>query len=318
MRGVSSRRPTPRATAATLLAALLTIVAGREVSAGETSTPGADLRSPETQEIIDLLDLAPLFDEWDALSEAPAGPAAPQGAARRLDLQREIDERVVETAFEVDQVVDAIDGERADLQEVVSWGGTQRDRHLTRLDIAVGILASGAAFGSALSIFDETTRAGTIVSFVAGAVGAGVTLLATRAPAQTRPPYAVKSRMLGPYFGLVPPAELYPPPVWHYLTRAPPGSDQTRRQRLLVEWRHLGRAPTGTSMADRDRLANLVDTISPDRSVNFKVLADRALMLSDVRAQALAFKLALGRFLVTVRLRATGRGAREPPAPAAP
>jgi hypothetical protein len=246
---------------------------------------------------------APVADgvaEVAALLGADAAALATPAARARAG------SRAIAGVFQADAAIAALDDERARLQELLSWGQAARDRHVTTLNVGVGLFATGAAVGSTMQLWDSTDRAGTIVGAAAGLLGAAASLLATRAPDRSRAPSSVGPGLLGPY--LATPAGAgagvgarYPPLVWRYLDQPPPDAPHSRADGLRAEWRRLGRLPAGDSRADRRRRSQLVDPIPPGAAASLEAMSDRALMLADVRAQVSALKATLAALFERLR-----------------
>src|SRR5262245_30367633 len=114
-----------------MLAAVLLLMAAAESAAPEMA--------PDTREAAELAGVLPLL-------ERVTGPDADEA-------RREIDRRVLRLAFECDQVVAALDVERYDVQELREWAEARENRLVSRLNLAVGILAGGAAVGTGLTIW---------------------------------------------------------------------------------------------------------------------------------------------------------------------
>lgn len=277
--------------AAALLLAALTLHA----PAGPPATSGADAVAftPEEREVIELLGIAePVEELREARAEAQRSGVT-ELRARDLLLRSPIATRVFEALLDIDRALEALDTERHEVQEARAWVQTVEERHTHILDIAVGVLAGGAAVGTGLTLFDRTTRAGTIVGTAAGVVGTVVALMATRPPRNPMPPLTISSGMLGPFLGRPGPSP-YPPLVWRYLSRAPPGATRTRRDSLVLDWRRLGRVhgdPNGGIRPDES--VRLTGSITAKSDADLGALSDRALMLADVRATVSAFKGAL-------------------------
>jgi hypothetical protein len=220
-----------------------------------------------------------------------------------LRLRLEIDARIAGAVIDLDQVNAALDREHTDVEEMREWGMARQTKHVDTLNLTVGILAGGAAIGTGLTISDRTSHAGAIVGTVAGVAGCVVSLLAARGAKRPRPPFTVGSRMLAPFFGGSPDG-LYPPLVWAYLDRRPPGGTRRRRDDLVAAWRRVGHVPSGIGPADRAPIAERTEPIPAAHPIDLDALSDRALMLRDVRAEVARFKAGLGAVLASIRAQA--------------
>jgi hypothetical protein len=97
----------------------------------------------------------------------------------------------------------------------------------------------------------------------------------------------------------------YPDVVWRYLDSVPPlePGGGTRREQLVRGWVKLGRIdPPGSPKAER-RIDLLTSGPSSHAALTIDLLADRAMMLSDVRSRVGLMK----RDLAHLVAQATGR-----------
>jgi hypothetical protein len=284
----------------TLPLLMLALVVGAQAPPREVPWGALQARPPahgaEALEVIDLLHLAPLLEKMKALRDAGEPPSA--------SLQSEAVTRVLAASLTADQVMAAIDDERLQIGELRLWAQARQDEHVKALNLAIGVFSVGTAVGTGLTIADKTAKAGNIVGTAAGVLGAVLSFLALRSPAQLRAPFGVSSRMLAPFFGEPAAPESYPPLVWRYLTRAPPGATRTRLDELLAKWSRAGlvKMPADTEAA-RTKIAQLTGAISPSAQVSLEVLGHRLLMLSDVHVQVESLKVELSRALAFFRER---------------
>ncbi len=157
----------------------------------------------QAMEVIDLLQLAPLLEEMKARRAAGEPPSA--------SLQSDAVTRVVAASLAADQAMAAIDGERLQIGELRLWAQARQDERVKALNLAIGVFSVGTAVGTGLTIADKTAKAGNIVGTAAGVLGAVLSFIALRSPAQLRTPFGVSSRMLAPFFGEPAAPEYYPP-----------------------------------------------------------------------------------------------------------
>jgi hypothetical protein len=295
----------PTVVAGCLVGVMLVVATGKVASSADSSADPRD--TPEVREVATLLGLAPSHQRPAQPAPAP-DPSASAALLAQEIARSEILARIVLASEQADQAIASISEEQAQILEVQSWIIAKQGAYTTRLNTAVAILAGGAAVGTGLTIFDRTARAGAIVGTVAGVIGAGAAVVASRSSALARPPIPVTVTMLGPFLAGAAPSA-YPTLVWRFLTERPPGASVSRKDRLLAAWRLLGRLPSPTTSEGRTRIAGLAGPLGRDQAVDADVLSDRLRMLADVRAQISSLKSALAQILARER-------AQQPDAPA--
>jgi hypothetical protein len=102
----------------------------------------------------------------------------------------------------------------------------------------------------------------------------------------------------------------YPGEVWTYLNSVAPSvpGTETRRAQLIKEWIELGRIDRPDTEKGRSKVELLTSPISAQRALTIDVLADRAAMLSDVRAHVALMKRDLSKLMRWLRSRELAPG----------
>ena len=267
--------------------------------------PGRKELPPGAEEVAGLIGVLPLLERLDRLPENERRAAGGPMSLEALTVRQQIIEAMIATSLEVDGVIAEIDGEIAQAREVRSYLESRRDHRIGVNTIANLVTGGGVGvFGQLLQIKNNT--AGNIVGAVAGGASSLLTVLALRQQQGGRQSLGIAPNMLAKLFDRKPEFHSdYPEVVWRYLNSSPPAEQGTesRRERLIREWTQLGRiGPAGTPKA-QSRIDLLTSSVSTQRGQSIDVLADREMMLADVRAGLSLMKRDLGRLATALRER---------------
>jgi hypothetical protein len=266
--------------------------------------------SPGAAEVARLMGVAGMVEELGRV-------AAPErGSQQALALRQEITDAVLAASLDIDGLVAEMDNEWAQARDVRSLLEERRDRRITSNAIATIVIGGGVGVtGELLHLKNE--KAGAVVAAIAGGVSALLAAIATRQQKGGEMPLGNTPNMLAKI--LEQPAEFhseYPDLVWNYLNSVPPagGGQETRRAQLIRRWKELGRIGAETTPEGQRKIKLLTSSASQQKALSIDLLSDRAMMLSDVRAQVLLLKRDLGRLMrYLLTLRANGRQIVEPP-----
>jgi hypothetical protein len=257
-------------------------------------------------------ELVPLLEVTRSVNALCAGATGGEAAAARVELT----ERALQASLEVDSSIAAIQEEQTSISDQVDALRSARDAQVAWLNAGAGILAVGAAVGTAMTLRAETTTAGIWITAVTSGVAALLTTYAAFAPSRGVPPLRTPTNLLAPFLERPLEAGHYPRIVWAYLTAVPPGGGPTRRDGLLESWRRLGRVDPGGGADARRRIDALSRPIPAHGKADLDLLQDRMRMLGDVRAQVATMKAGLRSLLEPVSRPRPSGGAAAPAAPA--
>jgi hypothetical protein len=287
-----------RGGAAVAAAALMLACAGRAAALEEHDTqPRSVPLSPGAAELADLLGVRQLIERIEH-----SAPATLESLAAR----QEIVERTVTASLEIDGVLAEIDSEAAQVNELRAYLEARRDRTIA-LNTIANIVSGGAGgvVGQILQIHHQT--GGSIVGAAAGGGSAVLSALGLRQERGGRQALGVAPNMLARLFDRS--AEFhsqYPDLVWRYLDAVPPGEAAavTRRAALVRDWVRIGRIDAPDQAKGSRKIDLLTSSVTSQRSLGIDVLADRAMMLADVRSRVSLMKRDLGKMMAYLRERA--------------
>jgi hypothetical protein len=275
---------------------LASAVGNAAIEEHETQPRSVQL-SPGAAEVANLLGVRPLLDQVDR----SARPTLESLAARQ-----EILERTVAASLEIDGVLAEIDNETAQVNELRAYLESRRDRTIA-LNTIANIVSGGAGgvVGQILQIHHQT--GGSVVGAAAGGGSAVLSALGLRQERGARQALGVAPNMLARLFDRS--AEFhsqYPDLVWRYLDAVPPEDTAavTRRAALVRDWVRLGRIDAPDQPKGSRKIDLLTSSVTSQRALGIDVLADRAIMLADVRSRVSLMKRDLGKMMGYLRERA--------------
>lgn len=261
--------------------------------------------SPGAVEVARLIGVAPLLEQLEREPEqtGAGGTMSPEALA----LRQRITEAILGTSLEIDGVFAEIDSEMAQTNEIRAFLESRRD-HAIGINALSNIVSGGGLgiVGSALQINDSTNKLGNAVGVAAGSVTTVLSALGLRQQHGGRRALGIAPNMLAKIFDRQPEFHSdYPEEVWSYLNATPPSDPgtETRRARLLKTWTELGRIDPVETPKGQQKVEFLTSSVSARRTLSIDLLADRAAMLSDVRATVSLMKRDLSKLLLAMRSR---------------
>jgi hypothetical protein len=255
---------------------------------------------PGAREVAELVGVFGLVERLDRLE------AGDQTAAVRLEtlaLRQEIVEGVLGASLEIDGVIAEIDNEVAQINESRAYLEDRRD-HALALNTIANIVSGGGVgiVGQLLQIRNQTS--GSIVGAAAGGGSAVLSALGLRQGRGGKQALGVAPNMLARIFDRRPEFHSeYPETVWRYFDAVPPAEPggQTRRAQLVRDWVRLGRIEPPESPKGGRKIDLLTSSVTSRSALTIDVLADRSIMLADVRSKISLMKRDLGRLMMYLR-----------------
>jgi hypothetical protein len=261
--------------------------------------------SPGALEAARLLQVLPLIETLESLAGKERSVSGGGMSVEMLTLREQITEAVLSSFLEVDGVIAEIDNEIAQTREVRAVLESHRD-HRIGLNTVANIISGGGGgvIGQLLQIKHST--AGSLVGAGAGGASSLLSALALRQQRGGRQSLGIAPNMLARILNRKPEFHSdYPEAIWQYLNSSYPeeSGEETRRERLLKEWIQLGRLDRpGTPKAEK-KIDLLTSTASGLQGQTIDSLADREMMLSDVRGRLALMKRDLGKLISALRMR---------------
>jgi hypothetical protein len=166
--------------------------------------------------------------------------------------------------------------------------GSRRDRSIRYNNIinftsggALAMLASGIQVGTQTPL----QNTGNELEVMAGALSTGISAYALKQAQGGKRSAVASPNMLAQIFGRATPIDQsYPDSVWTYLNDPPPGATVPRRELLIQKWVAAKRiAPPNTRAGQRDMDVMSAATVQ-HKSITIDVLANRHIMLEEVKA----------------------------------
>jgi hypothetical protein len=189
--------------------------------------------------------------------------ALPAISLEELSLRQQITEAVVVASFDVDDVLNQIDYERAQLIELRDILRSNRDRAVGTTSVATLAIGTGLGVVSGVLQFSDTTKgAGNIIGFAAGGLSTLLSFHSIRQQHGGKRPAWVLPNMLLPFFEVSQEQHgRYSNAIWAYLNSPPPGgaSQASRRERMMGEWLGAGRFGPLDSPQSKAKIALLTD-----------------------------------------------------------
>lgn len=256
---------------------------------------------PGAAEAARVMGIAPLVEQMRRPAEADRRDASMN--LQWLALRQEITEAVLATSLQVDGVVAEIDSEIAQTNGIRAYLESRRDRRIGINTVANIVTGGGmGVVGQLIQIKNNTL--GNVVGAVAGGASSILSVIAIRQQRGGQQSMGIAPNMLAKIFDRTPEFHSdYPEVVWSYLNAVPPteGGTETRRAKLIKQWTQLGRLDAAPTPKAQHKIDLLTTSISQQTSLSIDVLADRAMMLADVRARLLLMKRDLGRLMQYLR-----------------
>ncbi len=265
--------------------------------------------SPGANEVANLIGATPFLERLQQLSKSEEQGAGSLLSPEVLVLRQQITEAVLGTSLQVDGVIAEIDNELAQASEIGAYLASRRD-HAIGVNALSNIVSGGGMgiAGSALQLNESTNKLGNAMGVAAGSVTTALSIIGLRQQHGGRRDLGIAPNMLAKLFDRTPEFHSdYPEDVWKYLNNKPPAEPgaETRKERLIARWTELGRIESLETAHGQQKIDFLTSSISSHRALNIDLLADRAAMLSDVRASVSLMKRDLGKLLLSLRSLAT-------------
>lgn len=218
-------------------------------------------------------------------------PLSPECTTLRI----EVDQVIITTALQCQEVIAEIEREVSDGVEVKSALESKRDSAIKTNSIA-NVIGNGLiqTVGELEQIPFETVvdsryeLPGESVEGAGNIMGGGFGALALHQNSGVKLSATIKPNMLAKVFKRPNDSDTeYPDVIWNYLNTPPPGSKEgtTRREALIRRWEDLGRIPAQTTPKGRLYMRTLAGTVAQNKTVTISMLDDRTAMLLDLRAE---------------------------------
>jgi len=262
--------------------------------------------SPDALQAAQIIGVEALITRLSSLAAAKEVGAVFGMSFEELSLRQRITEAVVVASLDVDDALDRIDYERAQIIELRDILRSHRDRAVGTTSVATLAIGTGLGAVSGLLQFSDSTKgAGNAIGFAAGGISTLLSLRSIRQQRSGKRPAWVLPDMLSPFLGgSQEPHGHYPNGVWAYLNSAPPGraSPASRRERILAEWLGAGRFGPLNSPQGKAKIALLTDTNAANKKLGIDLLSERSAMLADVRDEMSLMKRDLRDLLREIRV----------------
>jgi len=182
-------------------------------SAGAATPSGStDPQSPESGrfqlssnalQAAQIIGVEALVRRISSLAAAKDLDAVPGMSLEELLLRQQITEAVVVASFDVDDVLNRIDYERAQVIELRDILRSNRDRAVGTTSVATLAIGTGLGAVSGVLQFSDTTKgAGNIIGFAAGGISTLLSFHSIRQQRSGKRPAWVLPDMLSPFFGV--------------------------------------------------------------------------------------------------------------------
>ena len=224
-----------------------------------------------------------------------------------LSLRQQITEAVVVASLDVDDVLNRVDDERAQVIELQDILRSNRDRAVGTTSVATLAIGTGLGVVSGVLQFSDSTKGvGNVIGFVAGGISTLLSFHSIRQQRSGKRPAWVLPDMLLPFLGVSQEGrhDCYPDAVWAYLNSVPPegASQLSRRERIMAEWLVAGRFGPLDSPQGKTKIALLIDTNAANKKLSIDLLSERSAMLADVRDEISLMKHDLHDLLGKIRV----------------
>ena len=262
--------------------------------------------SPNALQAAHIIGVEPLITRLSSLEAAKDIHADPDISFEELSLHQQITEAVVVASLDVDDVIDRIDYERAQVIELRDILRSNRDRAVGTTSVATLAIGTGLGVVSGVLQFSDSTKgAGNVIGFAAGGISTLLSFHSIRQQRSGKRPAWVLPDMLSPFLGVSQEQhDHYPNGIWAYLNSVSPGgaSQASRRERILAEWQHAGRFDSLDSPQGKVKIALLTDTNAANKKLSIDLLSERSAMLADVRDEMSLMKRDLHDLLGEIRV----------------
>ena len=262
--------------------------------------------SPNALQAAHIVGVEPLITRLSSLAAAKDIAAAPNISFEELSLHQQITEAVVVASLAVDDVLDRIDYERAQVIELRDILRSNRDRAVGTTSVATLAIGTGLGVVSGVLQFSDSTKGvGNVIGFAAGGISTLLSFHSIRQQHSGKRPAWVLPDMLSPFFGVSPEQhDGYPNAIWAYLNSVPPrgASQASRRERILAEWLGAGRFGPLDSPQGKAKIALLADTNAANKKLSIDLLSERSAMLADVRDEISMMKRDLHDLLAEIKV----------------
>jgi hypothetical protein len=262
--------------------------------------------SPPALEAARIIGIEPLITKLSSLAAAKDVAAVRGMSLEELSLRQQITEAVVFSSLDVDDVLDRIDHERAQVIELRDILRSNRDRAVGTTSVATLAIGTGLGVVSGVLQFSDSTKgAGNVIGFAAGGISTLLSFHSIRQQRSGKRPAWVLPDMLSPLFDVSQGQhDCYPNVVWAYLSSVPPGeaSQASRRERIMAEWIGAGRFGPLNSPQSKTKIALLLDTNAANKKLSIDLLSERSAMLADVRDEISLMKRDLHDLLGKIRI----------------
>lgn len=250
--------------------------------------------SPNARQAAQILGIEDLIQRLSFLTPAKDRKAPRVMSVEELSLRQQITDAVIVACLDVEDVLDRIDYERAQIVELRDILRSRRDRAVGTTSIATLALSTGLGAVSGLLQFSESTKGlGDKIGVGAGGISTLLSFHSIRQQHSGQRPSWVLPNMLTPFLD-DPQAQgsHYPDDVWAYLNSVPPveGPQVSRKGRLMAEWRGAARLGPLDSSQAKSKIALLVGTDAADKNLKLELLSERGAMLADVRDEVSLMK----------------------------
>jgi len=159
--------------------------------------------SPSALQAAHIIGVEPLITRLSSLVAAKDIGAAPGMSLEELSLRQQITEAVVDASLDVDDVLDRIDYERAQIIELRDIMRSNRDRAVGTTSVATLAIGTGlGVVGGLLQFSDSTKGAGNAIGFAAGGISTLLSFRSLRQQRSGKRPAWVLPDMLSPFFGV--------------------------------------------------------------------------------------------------------------------
>ncbi len=274
----------------------------------DSRSPEADRMklSPSALQAANIIGVEALITRLSSLAAAKDTNAVPGMSFDELLLRQQITDAIVVASLDIDDVLNRIDNERAQVIELRDILRSNRDRAVGTTSVATLAIGTGLGVVSGVLQFSDTTKgAGNIIGFAAGGISTLLSFHSIRQQRSGKRPAWILPDMLSPFFGVSQEQHGgYPDAVWVYLNSAPPGaaSPASRRDRILAEWLGADRFKALDSPEGKAKIALLTDTNAANKKLSIDLLSERSAMLADVRAEISLMKGDLHALLGAIRV----------------
>ena len=262
--------------------------------------------SPNARQAAQILGIEDLIRRLSVLTSTKDRKATRVMSVEELSLRQQITDAVIVACLDVEDVLDRIDYERAQIVELRDILRSRRDRAVGTTSLATLALSTGLGAVSGLLQFSESTKGlGDKIGVGAGGLSTLLSFHSIRQQHSGQRPSWVLPNMLTPFLDdAQAEGSRYPDDVWAYLKSVPPveGPQVSRKDRLMAEWREAARLGPLDSSQAKSKIALLVGTDAAEKNLKLDLLSERGAMLADVRDAVSLMKRDLRDLLGEIRV----------------